>query len=235
MFKKPTIEHLAWDSEFFDLRIGKVIINTLEDWEYVQSIVKSVHGSYDLLYIFSKADNSITIERAKLVDSKIVYSKSLTNVADSVNTHIREYQQSKPDAELYNLALISGQFSRYKLDPIFPAGSYERLYRKWIENSVNGQMADIVLIYSDGGHKLGTITIQIKDDIGSIGLLAVDVQSQGKGVGSALIQAGESWLKNNGVTSVEVSTQKDNRPACSFYEKCGFSQRSSTDIYHLWL
>ena len=236
MSSSAMINPLSWDSAFFHLRIGKVDIETSTDCELLRKTMENGGAPFDLLYVFSRLDGPVSIKSAKLVDTKVVYRKKLTRIDQPQNRLVQTYENTIPDEELYRLALISGQYSRFNTDERFPAGSYDRLYRRWIEGSVNGQLADRVLCFVEGGSKLGFVTLKkTTREEGSIGLIAVDSPVQGRGVGTALIEAAERWFLTQGVNSMDVATQKDNVSACRFYRKCGFVQESSVDIYHLWL
>lgn len=229
------IRTLPWDSDFFHLRIGRVDVHAATDWVLLREMVESGQAPFDLLYVFSDAELPAPLPAARRVDTKIVYRKKVSPTGLPGNGHIREFGETVPDAELYRLALISGQHSRFKVDDRFPEGSYERLYRKWIENSVNGQFADTVLCHVEGDSKRGFVTLGVKAEEGEIGLIAVDPRWQGHGIGAKLIQAAERRLQARGVDYLEVATQQDNVAACHFYEKCGFVKKSGTDIYHLWI
>ena len=227
------IEYLTWDSNFFDMRIGKSIITTSSDWK---SLILELQDDslYDLLYIYDETRGVSPLDVAKLVDIKVLYGKKIKYNDRIESNCILQFTGDNPDEDLYSLALISGQCSRYKLDSRFPEGSYERLYSRWIENSVSGQIADAVLFYEENGHKIGMTTLSINGKNASIGLIAVDEKVQGKGIGTKLILASEQWLYDRGIDTLYVATQKNNIQGCNFYHKLGFSCVAVTNIYHLW-
>lgn len=234
MFNTTMIHYLPWDSDFFGLRIGRVDISCKEDWRILeQTIAEGL--SYNLLYIFDKECIGLPADKAKLVDIKVVYKKDVSNSSMLDLSSIHQYKNRVPDKDLYSLALVSGQYSRYNLDKKFPQGSYERLYRRWIENSVNGQMADAVFYYLEEDTKIGMVTLRREGETASIGLIASAPMCQGKGIGTKLIEASETWLFSKGIKLLEVATQRNNIYACRFYEKLGFVPVSETNIYHLWL
>ena len=229
------IRTLPWDSDFFHLRIGRVDVHAATDWELLREMVESGQAPFDLLYVFSDAELPAPLPAARRVDTKVVYRKMVSPAEPSEDGHILEFEGTVPDAELYRLALVSGRYSRFNVDERFPEGSYERLYRRWIENSVNGLCAETVLCYVEGDSTLGFVTLGMNAGEGEIGLIAVDPHWQGHGIGAKLIRAAERRLQARGVDSLEVATQQDNTTACHFYEKCGFVKKSGTDIYHLWI
>lgn len=228
------INHLPWDSTFFGLPIGRFDIEHPEDWSKLQDEM-ICDNTYHLLYIFDHTGSQTPLPGAALIDTKVIYEKSLPPALFPLCPEIHFYRGTAPDADLYSLALVSGKYSRYKMDDHFPRGSYERLYKKWIENSVMGKLADVVLYYAESGKKLGMVTVRLQECLGSIGLIAVDPAHQGRGIATSLIRAAENWLLENGGQRMQVATQANNIAACSLYEKNGFKKISSTDIYHLWL
>ncbi|MBR5574430.1 MAG: GNAT family N-acetyltransferase [Paludibacteraceae bacterium] len=170
-----------------------------------------------------------------LVDTKTIYAKSIDSSAIMPAT-IERYQESVPNDDLYRLALVSGVYSRFRLDNSLPSDSYERLYRCWIERSVDGAMADLVLVHCTDNQIDGMITMKIEADVAHIGLVSVDEGSQGRGVGTMLIRAVEAHLQSNTtVRHLKVATQWANKPACHLYEKNGFVVEEKTNIYHWWL
>jgi len=58
--------------------------------------------------------------------------------------------------------------------------------------------------------------------IGRIDVLVVEEQSRGKGVGRALVAAGEAWLRDQGAARVLVNTSHRRTATHRFYESLGF-------------
>ncbi|MBN2858049.1 MAG: GNAT family N-acetyltransferase, partial [Candidatus Delongbacteria bacterium] len=172
------------------------------------------------------------IFRDKLIDQKVIFKKSLQeSVADAPG--ISEYNASAVSPELYEIALESGKYSRFKTDKELPTGSYEKLYRKWIEKSVSKEIADKVFVFFEDRRILGLITVKKKNTHGEIGLLGIHPDAQGKGIGSILISAAENYVISEEGSLMEVATQYGNSPACRFYEKNGYSVKSIFNYYHI--
>ena len=55
--------------------------------------------------------------------------------------------------------------------------------------SVNKILSSEVLIYIEGQEIMGFVTLVIHNDIGSIGLIAVDEYQRGKAIGKKLVNA----------------------------------------------
>jgi dTDP-4-amino-4,6-dideoxygalactose transaminase len=93
-----------------------------------------------------------------------------------------------------------------------------------------------VFVAFDEGTAVGLITVK-RSGLGSasIGLLSVLPAWQRKHVGAQLVSTACAWAIRAGATSIEVTTQRENEGAVSFYSKCGFKVMSETAIFHLWL
>ena len=229
------VNRLQWDSDFLGLRIGRSDIAFNERWNMLLQEASSLRMYYDLIYVFSEQELPTDANGVRLVDTKTIYAKSIDSSAIMFSA-IERYQESIPNADLYRLALLSGVYSRFRIDDSLPAKSYERMYRCWIERSVDGSMADIVLVHRTYSHIDGMITLKIEADVAHIGLVAVDEGVRGKGVGTMLIKAVEVYLQTNTtVRHLKVATQWANKPACYLYEKNGFVVEEKTNIYHWWL
>lgn len=233
------IEHLEWDSDFFGIKIGKIIFNQSEnDLQYLFNEANS--NKYQLIYVFSEEDTYIDESllnqwNGKLVDRKIVYQKPILTNKHIDSRLISQYKSTKISDKLLELAYVSGQYSRFRLDKNLPNGSFERMYKEWVLKSLNSQMADRVFIAKDGNDLLGFVTLKIKNKVGEIGLISVDNIAQGKGLGTKLINACEEYLSENSIQFLSVPTQMDNKQACHFYENYGFEKHTVTNIYHFWI
>lgn len=226
---------LKWDSEFFHLNIAKIEADSIA-FDINKEIEDLCIKNLDLVYIeipFSKG-NKAPNSFGQLVDIKCIYEILIDRHVPYIqNEHIticNEYSE-----ELYSLALQAGHKSRYKIDPYFAKGEFERFYKTWVKNSLNGEIADCVFVYQDKDGIKGFITLKVMDDYCNIGLFAVDSSTRGKGIGHMLIDAAVNFTLRNGKCIIRVATQLDNWGACRFYEKYGFKLISTTSIYHKWI
>lgn len=108
------------------------------------------------------------------------------------------------------------------------------MYRLWIINSVNKTIANEVLVYYLHHEIVGFITLGIKNKVGKIGIIAVDKNFRGQGIGKALVLAAENWSINHSCNSLQVVTQGSNKPACALYEHCKYEIKNSEWFYHIW-
>ena len=231
------IELLDWDSNFFNKKIGRVFFEETMDILSVLEYAKI--EKYDLVYVIGKHDlyfssNILSKFGGQLVDRKVQYTKEITSFTNTSNV-ISEYDSLKLDVALEQLTYESGEYSRFRLDKRFDKCDFYRLYKVWITKSVEKEIADKVFVAKESENICGMITLKIGPEKGSIGLIAVSKQKQGCKYGRRLVDACCSELLNAKVKAIEVSTQFANKNACSFYERCGFYVKTTTNIYHFWL
>lgn len=229
------IRTLQWDSDFFGLRIGRADILSTEDALFLASQHEELKQQFDLLYIFDSNAIGFEAEGARLVDEKIVYSKPCEPRKQF--SDVAFFQGATPSDDLYRLALVSGGYSRFKLDERLPKGSYERLYNRWIENACpkDGTNKQILTCLDTNNSAKGMITIDHQGELGHIGLVAVNPDAQHQGIGGKIMSTLDGYLYSLGIKTLEVPTQKANTDACRWYEKNGFTIQSCTQIYHWWL
>ncbi|HQO10699.1 MAG TPA: GNAT family N-acetyltransferase [Clostridiales bacterium] len=225
---------LPWDTEFFGIKIAKIDVDSYDKKAIESSVNSALSEGTDLIYLVipDKIDKKEIFQK-NLIDQKVIFRKTLEFLHEK-NESVVEYNDRTVDPKLYEIALESGKYSRFRLDPMLPYGSYEKLYRIWIEKSAKKNIADSVLVYSENNEILGMITVKIIEDRGEIGLLAADYKAQGKGIGSKLICASENFAISRDRNVMEVATQLRNKAACSFYEKNGYSIDRIFNYYHIW-
>ena len=230
-------EVLDWDTNFFGRKIAKVVVCD-SDERYVEEKLSQYKAlDFDLVYIFLPGDFVLSeilcsSYNCRLVDCKLIYNTYVEEEYE-VSPQVVEYKgEALP---LYDLGLQSGIHSRYRMDPYFAEDDFQRLYKRWIDNSVQYLIADKIFVFDGGQGIKGFVTVKIQDEDASIGLIATDSKQRGRGVGSQLLAAVKKYVKDIGGRHLSVATQKGNGLACSFYEKNGFSLKSETNIYHAWL
>jgi dTDP-4-amino-4,6-dideoxy-D-galactose acyltransferase len=233
-------EILNWDSQFFGLKIAKINNQNIESNSEMDEILTELSNeNVKLVYLVVNEQNSNSVSILNDIDKPITTNVTFAlQVKDNkIETWegVEIYNQTEVESELYDLAIQAGHDSRYKLDNRFKHGEFERLYRLWIENSVNKSFADYVFIYRNNDVITGFITLKINNDSGTIGLIAVDETKRGLGIGKKLINQVLQTLVDLNISTCLVATQKENIGAVKFYESVGFSALKSEVYYHIWL
>lgn len=234
------IDYIQWDSDFFDLKIGSIQQKKAASPNNILDLTLEIAKveNYNLIYYFTDKDSVLEESllaryNGKLVDRKIIYEGICKNTVQTGS--VERYKSSEPDENLLKLAILSGEYSRFKLDSNFAFSDFERLYNNWIERSISKQIADEIFIVRDNQKIVGMVTLKIKGNVGVIGLIAVENSHQGHGLGKQLLDEVMNYLYTNGTLKLEVATQMGNVGACRFYTKNNLSVKSVTNIYHFWL
>ncbi len=227
-------KHLDWDSAFYEMNVGRISVEHDEDLIKIKKIItEKKNQNYQLIYLFSKTP-IVHFERY-LMDKKVTYSCNNLDFTIIKNAALYSLNKDTPlNEKLLDLTLQSGAHSRFLLDTKLAKGSFEKMYRQWIENSLQHIIADEVIVYFDENYK-GFITYKTYTDKTVIGLIAVDTTSRGKQIGTQLIDILKEKTIELGKNSIEVATQMNNVIACKFYEKNNFDIKSIEYIYHIHL
>jgi dTDP-4-amino-4,6-dideoxy-D-galactose acyltransferase len=231
---------LDWDSQHFGYKIGCITCSPDTPEYLLKSMLIKESSSYKLIYIFLSENTTFSPQLFEklnilLVDQKIIFRKELTPnlYVESKHNQIESVMQ-QDYSPFIGLAITSGQYSRFRLDVNFSKSEFEYLYETWIKNSINGQIADNCFVYFEEQHPLGIVTVKIEKDFASIGIIAVDENFRGKGVGYQLLYAAEKYAYENGCQEITVATQKQNLDACHFYTRNGYLVEKTTNVYHFW-
>lgn len=242
----PEIEVAQWDSEFFQYKVGRVVLPTScvpEDVvSFADALVRQAHEQqFRLVYAFveSPLDSQVLSDMARRgfrdVGGKREYARApgCISLLDDASGEIAVCREISPS--IVNLALQSGALSRYRVDPEFTKNEYERLYTEWIRKAVEGVDGSCAYIMGTVDEPKGLITLDPAEGGARIGLLAVDGRFRRLGVGRKLVAHALAVTSEEGFHNIHVSTQSGNRAACALYEGCGFSLVSETVIFHLWI
>lgn len=227
------ITECIWDTEFFGFKIGEYKTSELTLQLLNTIIINAQCENYKLIYIKSH-NNNPQLDNILFCDERRIYHKKRKRNNYIPYYPISKYNKTTISESLFELALESGKYSRFHLDPNFPDECFEKLYKKWIENSLNKTIASDILTYNEQETPIGLLTYNNKNNKSTIGLISVSKKKQKKGIGKRLIHYYENSL-NNSIEILEVVTQGVNKSACSFYEKNGYILSSTSYIYHLWI
>jgi dTDP-4-amino-4,6-dideoxy-D-galactose acyltransferase len=241
------LKPLPWDSEFFGLPIGRVLLTKLDEAQAEALLQEARQLGLRCLYFEADPDDPVAVTATEkygfsLVDVRVV----LEHPFDQRPAPVPRYPlppelviNGPCDHDLSRLRDIAAQIghtSRFTFDQNFAPGASERLYRRWIENACQG-FADVVLIarWRSQGEAVGLITCTVDHTTVHIQLAGVHLDHRQRGVGTGLVQAALDWAKARQVQRMEVVTQARNVPAQRLYQQMGFFNKSMTLYYHKWL
>ncbi len=236
-------ELLPWDSNFFGFPVARVrgnvltpdIADAIECWCEERRI--------QCLYFLARSDDSVTVTLAEawefhLVDVRMTLERTVSDAPrPGMAKPVSGIRETRIDdlSEMRRIARISHTDTRFFYDDRFPREQCESLYETWIQSSFEG-FAQAVFVSDVKGSVGGYVTCHRskESDEGSIGLIAVDVPHQGKGLGRQLVAAAMEWFIAQNVRRVSVVTQGRNMAAQRLYARTGFIPRTLELYYHRW-
>ncbi|GAB4129254.1 MAG: hypothetical protein OHK0045_00250 [Raineya sp.] len=229
------LKFLPWDSQCFGYKVGE-IFPTHASFEQV--VWQAYQEAYTLLYLRAKPEDIAMNDLAKcfggtLVDEKITFIQKNPETISYSKASL--YQSDILDPQIVELALQSGEFSRFRVDKNFRNNEYEKLYTKWIHNSVRKEIAKEVIIYEQDGKIVGLLTLYQETKRACVGLLAVDKMYRGQGIAQELLHKASELAHLWHTSHLQIVTQKANKKAVCFYEKKGFAVEKIENMYHFWL
>lgn len=234
--------YLDWDSDFFGYRIGRVILNQLNDETIGLVLQWCATNKIDCLYFLADTTDDTTVRLAEdngfhLVDIRVTLEMQVESTRDvgwKRHQGIVRLFRSEDLPVLREIARSAYRLTRFHFDLNFPEALRETLYEIWTEKSCKGY-ADVVLVAEIRERVAGYITCHLLGgEIGEIGLVGVDASWQRIGLGHKLVSASLSWFVEQGVTHVQVVTQGRNHPGQRLYQKSGFLTKSVQLWYHRW-
>ncbi|WP_301098180.1 dTDP-4-amino-4,6-dideoxy-D-galactose acyltransferase [Otariodibacter sp.] len=212
----PIISLNEWESQFFNRKIGSLIFD--------RSAVKDATLSdqnYDLITVKVSADAIDQIDWLQqkgfvLVEGGVEFSLDLANYQADLTAC---YQAEEQDlASLSSLFSIAFPCSRFR-PPYFSEEENQRFYHQWISNSLTGQFDDLCLVERDEKQNIvGGVSLRVRENTAQIGLLAVDANCRGKGIGKKLMQQAISWAISQQAQQLKIVTQLSNLVGIKLYQ-----------------
>jgi ribosomal protein S18 acetylase RimI-like enzyme len=94
-----------------------------------------------------------------------------------------------------------------------------------------GPRSAVLIAQGTDGTRLGFISLKIGEDVagverGHVADLAVTEGARRRGVGRALMEAGEAWARERGLDLVSLDVWSTNDAALAFYRRLGYSVES---------
>ena len=223
------IKFLEWDSLFFNKKIGQLEINKI-------GLNDSSYEEYDLLYVKLSQDKDLKIKGFinSHTETKVIFYKDNLNPKKKKSNIKSALDLVVDKKSIYELAYLSGIYSRFNLDRNFTKKDFKRLYKKWVDNSFEKSFADDVLVYFDEKQIVGFVTYKEFEYYATIGLIAVNENERGRGIGIELIESVESAIYKKGIFELRIPTQLENKQACSFYINKGYKIKNRKILKHFW-
>lgn len=145
--------------------------------------------------------------------------------------HITRYNDAQREA-IVRIALRAWIPVFASIERVMDPEVYRAHHPDWRvtqQKAVEDACADLnvpVWVASDGGQPLGFVALKLHptERLGEIYMLAVDPESQRRGIATALMAHALAWFKAVGMTTVMADTGGDlgHAPARRAYESAGF-------------
>lgn len=142
---------------------------------------------------------------------------------------VRERKEGD-DRPLVQLGHAAFTHDRFHADPKILDPIADALKGAWVENGLNGR-ADVTLVAEHEGRPVGFNLCLLRGEEAFIDLIAVERRHQGKGLGTALVQAAIARFTGE-ARCITVGTQASNTSSMKVYERCGFTKASEVLTFH---
>jgi ribosomal protein S18 acetylase RimI-like enzyme len=231
-------ERLPWDSEHFGMAVAQVRGRRLDDETGRAVAAWEARNRIACTYLFADPDDRQTARTAwdhafMLVDLRLHLR---ANVVDGPAPEGVRTARTGDLPALRAIATTAHTDTRFFFDERFPREAAARLYEVWLERSLAGTIADVVLTTEVDGYPAGYLTAAF-DPVSSlmtIGLLAVAEPARGTGVGGRLLAALNAHARAIGADRISVATQARNVAAQRLYQASGYRTSQADAVYHRW-
>mgnify|MGYP001078327869 CR=1 FL=1 len=240
------IEYLEWDSEFFGISIGSVRTRITSEI-LLDSVLRDLgESSLNLLYLTVSIDRVDLVTRvlrergAILADIRAEMSVDLLQIHSGQEviesagflTRIAEVKDAVSAASLASRCFRG--LTRFYRDPGLSNSRCDELYRIWAEKDI-GNEGNSSMICTFEGRTAGFCTaVNTGNGNSKIGLIGVDPEFRGHGVGQALLNCTAGTLRKKGIERLVAVTQMSSIGAVRMYERAGFRIRDAGIVVHLW-
>jgi len=238
------IDFLSWDSNFFNVKVGKADLSLVRNLNILNKVIKSISKvDYDLIYIFTDIDKMplIKLENAavEFVDTQIYLKMNIPSEIKLLEYELIKEGNMPKNVEIYDLYKISdglASFSRFYNDKNISNEKVVELYRNFINNSLNGSYGEgLILDYNTKGDIIGLLSLDTICDIGKEILIGVKGSCRRKGYGEMLFYKSLSYWKDKGVQEVRTTVSARNINSLNFHLKLGFKVHKFSNVYHMWI
>jgi ribosomal protein S18 acetylase RimI-like enzyme len=114
-------------------------------------------------------------------------------------------------------------------DPEALAPGFRKVLAEAVRNQ--DQRSTVLIAEDEDGTPLGFISLKVSRDVagverGHVADLAVAESARRRGVGRALMRAGEAWARERGFTALSLDVWSTNERALEFYGRLGYGAES---------
>jgi len=236
------IEKLNWDSEFFRIKIGRLDIINENDFNQDLFIEQAIDDKFDLIYVFKYFSEfkftAIKEADLELTDIQLTMSKKLKkenylNYPYRFRTELSENELN----ESYSIARETSKVSRFYYEKSIEAEGAARLYKIWIDNTLNKTFSDGLFLEKQLNSVLGIhlVKTDISNKTGYFTLTGVKSENRGRGIGSKLwIQSFAYWANESQIEIIRSKFSLKNLESFNFHLKMGFNKTEEIKYIYHW-
>ena len=134
------IKLLDWDSNFFGIKIGKVLKQKNYNNDSIKNILEEGKNEhYKCIYFEIPFNDNIKMEIPSsfhLADIKVTLNKKVGDTPINLSENITSTIQNDHLSQIESIVMEISKKSRYSLDKNFGEDMAKKLYKKWIYNSI---------------------------------------------------------------------------------------------------
>lgn len=235
------IEKLNWDSDFFGMKIGRIIINDNTKFDSTFFLEKVKIDNYDLVYLLKYNDtftrNEILLSGIELMDIQVTMSLKFNKESFLMYPfELKTILTIHEIKQCYQIAEEVSLVSRFYKEETIGINKTRELYRKWIDNSLNQTHSDglFLLTESDSIIGLHIIRTDSMNKIGYFTLTGVSKNYTRRGFGKKLwLSSLGYWANMSDIKIVKSSFSFKNIASFNFHINMGFTKIEEMKyIYH---
>ncbi len=224
------IEHLVWDSQFWNCRVCRLHIDAhVGTDDRFDSILAEACHEFDFVQILLPAERIRQVQRAEqagflLVDLRCelsLESDQFVSVASTSTSRIRRAEDTELE-EVAELASTCHDRTRFGSDLGLDPGRVAELYRRWIRRDVSRPDWKVGVADGDRGIE-GYISYgPATTGVSTVGLVGVAPLARGSRLGTNLVAHAIAESLVFGSMRVDVVTQGGSNAALAMYQHLGF-------------
>ena len=189
----------------------------------------------DCVYFLVDADDAASAHLAERSGFRLMDFRVELRQEPDATANAPQLRSARADDRdrLREIARTSHGTTRFYADPRFSDERCGELYETWIERSLDGWAAAVLVAERDGV-PAGYCSCHVDGEEGSIGLIAVDSTLRRSGVGLELATSAVAWCAAGGARTMSVVTQGRNVAALRTFQRAGFLVSSVQLWFHKW-
>lgn len=235
------IEFLEWDSTFFGIKIGKLIIEDEKHFNYTSFLEDVKRNDYKFVYVFKLNKmlswGNVLKSNLRLVDIQPTMSMKFDrDLYKEVKYQLNNELTKEDLLGSYKIAEETATVSRFYNEVLIGPLKTRELYRKWVDNALNKTFSDGLFLEKELDTVTGIhiIKTDLINKIGFFTLTGVNDNFKRQGLGKKLwIQSLGYWANESDIAIIKSPFSFQNSESLNFHLKMGFNKVEEVKyIYH---